>query len=669
VLRVLALTAVVGTFASPAASAQSSPSTPSSPSGGSGGSAGSGPALALVSQSASTPVGGTLTLLVQTSGPVDGLRLTLTVHDRLLSRSAFDATVTSENPSFPTTRALLRRPLDQYPPDAFGVRRVDVDVTNDLNVRTSGNGVYPMEVQLRDANDATLAGFVTYAVVTDPNAPVKPLAVAWVWPFAATPAFRPDGTADPAVVAQLGTNGRLGRQAAAIGADTDVPLTIAPSPETLASWASLSTGDVDLAVGAEALRTAPQHHQVLSGPFVPLDLPTLVAGGFTSVVTTELQSGADTLQTFFGTDFNPNPSTAMPGPLDAGSLDILRTAARSRLVVDGSALAPGAGRFTPSRPALLGPSAGTRVLATDTGVERHLSGREPPVVRAARLLAELTVIAGEQPSITRGVAIMNPDNWDPSPHFVDAVLDGLRGNPLLRPVTTDTLFAETPLATDDTNGNDLVRTLAPVDVHRPGVSVSKYYDALQARQGIADLFGSADARVARADRSLLTVLAADWENAAGRARARELLTAIGQSGRDFLTHIQVPLKSTITLTSSNAQIPLTFRNAADRAVKIHVALQSDKLLFPDGSGRDVRLEPGKNETVRIAVETRSSGTYPMVMTVTTAGGLPISTSEVTVRSSFVSGVGIFLTVGAIAFLALWWGWDIRRRRLRRRTAA
>ena len=71
---------------------------------------------------------------------------------------------------------------------------------------------------------------------------------------------------------------------------------------------------------------------------------------------------------------------------------------------------------------------------------------------------------------------------------------------------------------------------------------------------------------------------------------------------------------------------------------------SDKLLFPDGTDRDVTLERGKNQTVRVAVETRSSGTFPLLMTVTSAGGLPI-TSEVTVRSSFVSGVGVFLAVG------------------------
>ena len=40
-------------------------------------------------------------------------------------------------------------------------------------------------------------------------------------------------------------------------------------------------------------------------------------------------------------------------------------------------------------------------------------------------------------------------------------------------------------------------------------------------------------------------------------------------------------------------------------------------------------------------------------------------TTIKVRSTFVSGVGVFLTVGAIVFLALWWGWDINRRRKRR----
>jgi hypothetical protein len=633
----------------------------------------SGATLTLVGQDPSTPLGGTATLLLQTSGPVDGLSLVLTVHDRLTTRSGFDATIANANPSYPETRQLFRRSLDDYPPDLLGIRTVPLDVLNDLRVRPSGNGVYPVEVQLRDANDTPVAGFVTHLIVTDPNATTKPLSVAWVWPLVADPTFGPDGSADPAVVSQLATSGRLGRQARALGADTDVPVTIAPSPETLEAWSALAADNVDLGVGVAALQDAAAHDQVLSGPFVPLDMPSLAANGFTDAISTELQRGADALQSFFGTDFYP--STAMPGPLDASALTVLRDAGRTRLIVDGSALQPFTGRFTAAHPARLAvhaddPSNTVRLLATDTGVERHLAGNDPPALRAERLLAELSVIQGELPSVTRGITFANPDSWNAPDQFISAMLQGLRGNPLLRPVTADTMLNDVPEQTvdDQPNSSPLVRNLSSIDARKPPVDDAQYFIALRARGGVADLFNADDPRVVRADRSLLTVLAASWEKPAGRARARALLDAIGQSSRDFLSHIQVPLKSTVTITASNAQIPLTFRNDADRAVKVHVALDSDKLLFPDGRARDVDLEPGKNHTVRIAVETRSSGTYPLTMTVTTADGLPITTSEVTVRSSFVSGVGVFLTVGAIVFLALWWAWDIRRRHRRRQTA-
>ena len=627
------------------------------------------PSLTLAGQDPWIPAGGTFTMRLQTNANPVGLRLTLTVHDRVLSRSAFDATITGDNPPLGQTLTLLRLPLDGYPADASGVRVVPLDL-DQLNVRRSGNGVYPLEVQLRDGDDHTLAGFVTHVVVVDLSAAKpKPLDVAWVWPLVANPAFGFDGNADPAVAGQLGLDGRLGRQATLIGADADVPLTLAPSPETLDAWSALAQDDFGIAAGVAALVSAPAHHQVLSGPFVPLDLPSLFDGGLGAQLGGELDRGAGSLETFFAAHFDP--STAMPGPLDTTSLDALRNVARTRLVVDGSALEPYEGRFTPSRPALLSRAPGSALVATDPGLERFLQGDEAPALRAAHLLAALAVIAGEQPSLARGVAFANPNTWDPPDEFVNAVLTGLRFHPLLRAVTVDTLLAETPPATvnDEPAGNPVVRVLAPVTVRKPPVTTSQYDQALQDRQGIAALFNEADTRVTRADRMLFSSLSTNLETPAGRGWARDQLHAIGQSGRDFLSLIRIPPgQSTVTLTASKAQIPLTFRNDADRPVDVHVALASDKLLFPDGTDRDIVLQPGKNQTVRIAVETRSSGTFPILMTVTTAGGLPIQTSEVTVRSSFVSGVGVFLTVGAVVFLAVWWGWDIHRRRRRRQTA-
>ena len=80
---------------------------------------------------------------------------------------------------------------------------------------------------------------------------------------------------NPETLADLRPTGRLGRQAGQLVGDTDVPLTLAPSPETLDAWAALGQKLPDLAAGADAVRAsaAQGNKQVLAGPFVPLDLP------------------------------------------------------------------------------------------------------------------------------------------------------------------------------------------------------------------------------------------------------------------------------------------------------------------------------------------------------------------------------------------------------------
>src|SRR5262249_30246315 len=172
-----------------------------------------------------------------------------------------------------------------------------------------------------------------------------------------------------------------------------------------------------------------------------------------------------------------------------------------------------------------------------------------------------------------------------------------------------------------------------------------------------------DARVKSADRALAMSLAAAWENPAGRRQARQLLDSIDGSVTNYLAQVEVQPASTITITSRKAEIPISFRNNSDDDIAVPLQLETDRLLFPEGSTRDLTLTGRHNTTVRIPVETRGSGTAPVNLTVTTAGGLPIGeVTTIKVRSSFVSGVGVFLTVGAIVFLVLWWGWDIHRRR-------
>ena len=632
--------------------------------------------MTLTGQDAWTPAGGQLTLRFDVTGAADPseLSVVLTLHDLLQSRKAFEDSV--DGGSLGPARQPITVPLALLP--ATGSTRtltIGLQTAADRDPRklaARATGVYPLEVQLRDADDRTLSGFVTHAVVAAMTpagalAAGRPLDLAWVWPLAAEPAYHPDGTPDPAVVAELAPSGRLGTQVAAL-ASAGVPLTVAPDPETADAWSSLAARQAPgLSAGVAALRSLAATDQVLAGSFVPLDLPAVIDADLTGVIDGQLRQGEATLNEFFGTRLDPR--TASPGDLDPFSLLLLSQRGVDRIVLDEDELVPVTEDFSAAHPYQIearpgDPTTAVEVMVGDAALERFLDGPEPPALRAAHLLAGLALVSREQPNLARGVTLVSPRLWAPSGPFLDAVLAGLRGNPLLRPVTVDEFLAEVPAATSD--GQPVLRTLAPEQPAATPITLREYQVGAQNQAAVASLVGPDDPRTLRGERALLSAVTALWQTPTGRAKARALVDGIGESVNDFLARIQVPGNSTITITSSKAEIPLTFKNDTGRNVAVHVRFESDKLLFPGGNVRDVVLPP-RSTTIRFPVETRSSGTMPVVMTVTTNAGLPIARSEIRVRSTFVSGVGVFLAVGAGLFLALWWGWEIRRRRRARKT--
>jgi hypothetical protein len=67
--------------------------------------------------------------------------------------------------------------------------------------------------------------------------------------------------------------------------------------------------------------------------------------------------------------------------------------------------------------------------------------------------------------------------------------------------------------------------------------------------------------------------------------------------------------------------------------------------------------------VRFDVRSRTSGTFPLDLSVRSAdGSLPIAEGRLKVQSTVVSTVGLALAAGAALFLAAWWIFEIRRRR-------
>ncbi|MGH9050745.1 MAG: DUF6049 family protein [Acidimicrobiia bacterium] len=627
--------------------------------------------LASIDQSSVTP-GGTVTLALAVDvDPAAEAEINVVAHRVVDSRIRFERTLVGED--LGSVADVIALPLAALPRSA-GVVLLPVGLQDPAapgdpsRLRLSETGVYPLEVELNDADGETLSEFVLPLVVTAPNPDGTPivgerLRVAWVWPLSAAPAVEPFGRPDPAVVEQLNPNGRIGRQAAALAAAPDIPFTVAPGPETLDAWTLFAANDAALADSLTSMQEALDTNQVLAGPYVPLNVPSLVTNGFRDQVGAELARGTEALSA--RRDEGVDPGTALTSPINNDALTYLRAAGVARMIVNGEALVPIDSQFTPAQPFLLqSPSATTTAVATDPGLNAMLTSDAPPALRSQQLLAGLSVVALEQPNATRGIVIANPPDWDAPEQLLDAAIGGLRGNELLQPVDIDQFVAQVPPALTD-DDVPVVRQLQPYVPPPPPVTPAAYGRAEAELNALRSLIGPADPRILAGERALLTALSSAWD----RQRARAELGVIGAASSEVLSQIHVPVGSTVTLTARKGEIPVTFLNETDRTLRVKVSLESDKLFFPEGAEREIELPP-RNTTVGFTVESRASGTFPLELTVTSVDEvLVIQSTRVRVRSTFVSGVGVFITVGAALFLAGWWLLHFRRRRRPRASAA
>jgi hypothetical protein len=632
--------------------------------------------LALVAQDAYTPLGGIFHAQVQI-GPsgTPGLQLSVIAHQAVQTRSAFGDTVTDKALGGVLAQVLL--PVDSLTVNPDGSRPLTIGLAvpggafDPARLAVHLAGVYPLEMELRDARDEPLARFVTYLVAVDVDAAgqAQPLTarlgVSWVWPLDAHPSTHPDGTTDPTVAAALEPSGRVGRQVAALQRHPGVPVVLAPTPETLDTWGTLGLthGDPGAASGAAALRglLGPSRTQALTGPYVALDLPSLLRFGLGAAVDPEFVQGGVAVDKFFGVHVDGR--TALAQPVDSDALGRLRARGVDRVVVDETAVGAQNDRLTVTAPfslepaPTLAPAGPVAAVANDTRLAQLLNGDGSPAQRAQRFLAGLSLTALETPAATRTVVVVNPAGFDPPAALLDAVLAGLANHPWLTPMTLDTVFATVAPRAANT-----VRPLVPYSAPATPVNAKSYGDAQTRLTAFASLVGPTDVRVGRAERLLLSSLSADWSGSAGAVQARGELTGVNAIIDDFLSRIRIPTPGTITLTARSGAIPITFRNDTGQPIRVLVSLRSHKLDFPQGSVQTFSL-PTRSVTVRFDVRSRTSGTFPLEMSVRSAdGSLRIAEGRFKVRSTVVSTVGIALAAGAAFFLAAWWIFEIRRRR-------
>ncbi|MDG2113364.1 MAG: DUF6049 family protein, partial [Actinomycetota bacterium] len=131
--------------------------------------------------------------------------------------------------------------------------------------------------------------------------------------------------------------------------------------------------------------------------------------------------------------------------------------------------------------------------------------------------------------------------------------------------------------------------------------------------------------------------------------------------------VDAPPVDSINLTSRQADVPFSFQNRSETALRVEVRFISDKLQiedFDDGESTTLVLEPGIT-TREFTLHALSTGSFPVTIELHSPdGALRVSRTRAAIRSTTPTGVGLGLTLGAAIFLLGWWVLDLRRRRLR-----
>ncbi|HEY8543472.1 MAG TPA: DUF6049 family protein [Acidimicrobiales bacterium] len=560
-------------------------------------------------------------------------------HRAVRSRGAFAETVDDELGS--PSRTLDPVPVTSLTPSPQGGVEVAYDMAADAGL--DDYGVYPLRLLVVSADGTTLAELVTYLVVLpDEGNGFPPLSVAFVMEIGGNHGLRPDGT----VLVDAETR-------AAVEARVEVlrrsrlPLTVAPSPETLDALGAPDADEQSTDL-LDRLHVALGGRTPLARPYVDLDLDALAAANLVTQVPSQADSGAQVIRTRFGTE--PQGGIWLSGPsLGGGGVDALRQIQAPYVVLPPSAVAEVEGydaEEIPTEPIEVREGGPTGFVADEVLAER-LTGTDGALT-AQRFLAELALVWLSRPSVERGVLVRLPELAPIDVDTVSTALAGLGVSGVSRVVTAKELFDTVPPGDDD-EGLPEVELAASGDHDdlRPLVEPLGRAQALV--PGLAQTV-SDSLLVSSLQRSLLVALGADTP----QGQRRAYIDRVDVAAADVAAKVSAPEEFQITLTAREGTIPLTITNDTGGPVSVRVHLDSNQLEFPGGTVRDEELPPGPTR-LDLDVRTRASGAFPLDITITSPDeAIELDHTTFTIRSTAVSGVGVFLSVGAGLFLLVWW---------------
>jgi hypothetical protein len=616
------------------------------------------------------------------------LGIALSVYSPPDGQSSFEQTLQGNTSSESLVSDTQAVPLKSLPTDSSGDSVVQAAISAgnysappatfnlDLGCAPQDcNGVYPLRVQLMDtATGSVVTNLVTYILFIESSISSK-LRVALVVPLGSEPSVAED-TGAPVPPGSSTLSGLEARIAEVESSSAEV--TVYPQPETVQA---AGDGPPDARSVAQGIVTLSDEAavQVLPSTYVWVDPATLVDAGLSGQIVTQLQRGAQFMASAHVQ--TSGDTTLVEGALDDNTLKALSDTGTEQVVVPSTDLTPVTGRFA-------GPSVQTFTLAvsarrtldavqTDPGLESELSGAQGPgaVLTAHQLLADLALVAFEEPEApwTRGVALDPPLDWAPSSGFLSALLDGLAGIPVLDPVTLSSFFAQVDRGND--GGNSQNGNGWPSSRQLTATHGSAAFPADALNQAISRLGGLESVLDGGADLTPLGDLLLSAQSVLlSTNQQKAAISALDLLIAKRADVVSLSAVHTIRLTSRTATIPITLVRLVPYPVTVVLDLSSDKLAFLHGTNPHEETLTQHIQSWDVDVSARTSGDFPVVVTLRSPGGaLLVASAKFTVRSLSTSVVAILLTIVAAAVLLVWWARTLiagrRGRRARRNHGA
>lgn len=614
--------------------------------------------LRLTGQTAQVALGEPFALRLLVEGATDptSLEVTVSVHERITTRSGFDRSLEG---------AALgdRMTTQRAEPLATGSVALTFEGVGAGLPRYPGGGVYPVAAALL-AGGTVIDRLVTHLILLPTGSEAEPLRVAWVQPFGSDPALSPEGT----VEFEAGEKSTLAELAEALAA-ADVPFTAVPVPETLDALSSDRAGEAIL----DDLQRALSGQQVIAGPYVDVDVDTLARPGLDQELVIQRRRGADVLE---GLGLTPDFRTwSVDESMGDAGLARLQDAFVDRLIIAEERLEPLDLPLdrTLTSPFSLDAGQGEAVAAVEVeaGLSRHFEQGGDQVLAGRHLVADMAFLFYERPGLeVRGVTVRPPEGWAATAPFLETVFDALAGTPILRAVTVEELFRSVePL--EESDGDTVIRRRLGGTSGGAIVAPERLLGARASIASLESMLGPVNGRTDLLER-LVLVSQAEGLNETMRAT---YLDGVEAQITERLGTVSVVEGGGYRLTAQEGTIPLTLQRDANHPVRISLVLASEKIDFLDGDDatpgrlqRELVLDEATT-SLTIRVRTRTGGEFPLLVSITTPdGGREVSRTSLTVRSG-PAWVGVGLSVGAGLFLLVWWARHWRTARRDRRLVA